>query len=178
MKSSLFSYAIEEKKLYILMFCAFLRHIRKSNNSCVQVSWASPCPETKLTVQPCWSKNIFACFCRVQPDVALAMLILIVSRQMANDLSDNYSKLAKLLRSLEGIQVLIISAAGFTAGRSVFLKRLYEKRSHTSSNTPSLWNRNNCTTLDAKKIASHSLTKKLWSHLNPSVPGTLQNFHY
>ena len=33
-------------------------------------------------------------------------------------------------------------------------------------------------TTDAKKIASHSLTKKLWSHLNPSVPGTLQNFHY
>ena len=152
MKSSLFSYVIEEKKLYILMFRAWLHHIRKSNNSCVQVSWASPCPGTKLTVQPCWSKNIFACFCRVQPDVALAMLILIVSRQMANDLSDNYSKLAKLLRSLEAIHVLIISAAGFTAGRSVFLKRLYEKRSHTSSNTPSLWNRNNCTTLDAKSL--------------------------
>ena len=107
MKSSLFSYAIEEKKLYILMFCAFLHHIRKSNNSCVQVSWASPCPETKLTVQPCWSKNIFACFCRVQPDVALEMLILMVSRQMANALSENYRKLAKLLRSLEVIQVLV-----------------------------------------------------------------------
>ncbi len=74
----------------------------------------------------------------MQPDVALAMLILIVSRRMANDLSDNYSKLAKLLRSLEAIHVLIISAAGFTAGRSVCLKRLYEKRSRTSSNTPIL----------------------------------------
>ena len=134
-QSSLFSYAIEEKKLYILMFRAWLHHIRKSNNFCVQVSWASPCPGTKLTVQPCWSKNIFACFCRVQPDVALEMLILMVSRQMANDLSDNYRKLAKLLRSLEAIQV-----------------RLYEKRSHTSSNTPSLWNRNNCTTLDATRL--------------------------
>ena len=151
MKSSLFSYAIEEKKLYILMFCAFLHHIRKSNNSCVQVSWASPCPETKLTVQPCWSKNIFACFCRVQPDVALEMLILMVSRQMANDLSDNYRKLAKLLRSLEVIQVLILFCCWTHCWQKSFLEAVYEKRSHTSSNTPSLWNRNNWTTLDAKR---------------------------
>ena len=127
----LFSYAREEKKLHILMFCACPHHIRKSNNFRLQVSWASPCPGTKVTVQLCWSKNIFACFCRVQPWVALEMLILMVSRQMANALSENYRKLAKLLRSLEVIQVLILFCCWTHCWQKSFLEAVIRKaKSH------------------------------------------------
>ena len=149
MKSSLFSYAMEEKKLYILMFCAFLHHIRKSSNWCAQVSWASPCSETKLTMQPCWSKIHFACFCCAQPCVALEMLILIVSRQMANVLSENYRKLAKLSCSLEVIPVLVPPCCWTSFWQKSSPEAALERRSHTSMSTPSIWNSNNSTSLDA-----------------------------
>ena len=79
MKSSLFSYAIEKKKLYILMFCASLHHTR---NPTIDVLKASPCNEPNSLSSHAEAKNIFVCCCRAQPCVALEMLILIVWRKI------------------------------------------------------------------------------------------------
>ena len=42
MKSSLFSYAIEKKKLYILMFCASLHHIRNPTIDVLKLAGRRP----------------------------------------------------------------------------------------------------------------------------------------
>ena len=135
MKSSLFCYAIEKKKLYILMFSASLHHTRNPTISVPKLSGRRSAMNQSHCAANAEAQIMFVCCCRAQPSV--------VQEELKGWLRDEWQNsspetLVSWLHFLgpAGIYCSLLLPSSWTSGwQKSSAEAAYEKRSQPSINT-------------------------------------------